>query len=478
MRSPFPNWPCSFCPAARYRPAVDSYRVWPPPDATQRGTPSSCSATGSGSGTESGALLPSPQEGNPPQFVSGLAPAQAVQPDMAADAAVIADVFKIVNDAFIGKLGVFRLYQGTMTRDMPLLVDDARKPVRAAHLFRVHGHDYQPVETLHAGEIGAIGKVEEVHFDAVLHDRHEQDHLHLAPIEFPQPMFALAIAPASRGQEQKLAIALDKLAQEDPAFVVEHNAETHETVVRGLSDLHLRIMLERLASRHGVQITTHPPRIAYRETISASAEGHCRHKKQTGGAGQFGEVFLRVSPLPRGSGIEFVDEVKGGTIPGQFMPAVEKGVRQAVDSGALAGYPMQDLRVTVHDGRHHAVDSKEIAFVAAGRKAFLDAVAHAAPQVLEPIVELEVSAPAAQAGDITGTLAGKRARIHGTDSHRDEIVIHAQIPLSELDGYAGELKSITAGQGRYSLDFSHYEPVPAQVQLRLVAAHHPGLDED
>lgn len=420
-------------------------------------------------------LLPSPLEGNPPDFV-----ADGVEVAVSADPAgpAVADVFKIINDPFVGKIGVFRLYQGTLSKDMPLLVDDARKPVRAAHLYRMQGKDHAAVDQVVAGDIAAIAKVEEVHFDAVLHDRHEQDHLHLAPTVFPQSMFGLAIAPASRGQEQKLATALEKLSQEDPAFLVEHDEETHETRIRGLSDLHLRIMLDRLAARHAVEVTTRTPRIAYRETIAAAAEGHHRHKKQTGGAGQFGEVYLRIAPLPRGGGFEFVDEVKGGTIPGQFMPAVEKGVRQAVGHGAIAGYPIQDVRVVVYDGRHHPVDSKEVAFTAAGRKAFLDAVSRAAPQVLEPIVELEVSAPEAQAGDVTGGLAAKRARIHGTDSQHGEIVIRAQVPLSELDGYAAELKSATAGQGRYSLDFSHYEPVPPGVQQRLVAAHQPGAEDD
>jgi len=420
-------------------------------------------------------LLPSPEEGNPPVFIAG---GEEVTTQADPAGAVVADVFKIINDPFVGKIGLFRLYQGTMTKDMPLLVDDGRKPVRAAHLYRMQGKEHVAVDQVVAGDIAAIAKVDEVHFDAVLHDRHEQDHLHLAPTTFPQSMFGLAISPASRGQEQKLSLALDKLSQEDPAFLVEQQAETHETLVRGLSDLHLRVMLDRLTTRHALEVTTRVPRIAYRETIAAPAEGHHRHKKQTGGAGQFGEVYLRVAPLPRGSGFEFVDEVKGGTIPGQFMPAVEKGVRQAVNAGAIAGFPIQDVRVVVYDGRHHPVDSKEVAFAAAGRKAFLDAVTRATPQVLEPIVELEVSAPEGQAGDVTGGLAAKRARIHGTDSRHGEIVIHAQVPLSELDGYAAELKSATAGQGRYTLDFSHYEPVPAGVQQRLVAAHHPGAEED
>ena len=269
---------------------------------------------------------------------------------------------------------------------------------------------------------------------------------------------------------------------EDPAFLVEHNTEVNETVIRGLSELHLRVMLERLKERFAVEVTTRPPRIAYRETVSARAEGHHRHKKQTGGAGQFGEVFLRIEPLPRGAGFEFADEVKGGTIPGQFMPAVEKGVRQVLHAGAISGHAMQDLRVVVYDGKHHPVDSKEIAFVAAGRKAFLDAVAKARPQVLEPIVDLEVGTPEAQLGDVTGSLATRRARIVGTDAGSDgargETVVKAQVPMSELDGFAAELKSLTAGKGRYSLDFSHYEPVPPPVQQKLVEAYKPRHEED
>ncbi|HEY1069223.1 MAG TPA: elongation factor G [Thermomonas sp.] len=424
--------------------------------------------------------LPHPGEANPPPFLKGTgaeaAPIEAV-PDPAAH--VIADVFKIINDPFVGKLGIFRVYQGTVRKDAQLFVDDGRKPFKVAHLFRLHGKDHVEVAQAIPGDIAAVAKIEELHFDAVLHDSHDEDHIHLAPLPFPRPMFGLAVEPASKGQEQKLATALHKLAEEDPAFAVEHNGETNETVVRGLSDLHLRVMLRRLKERFGVEVTTHPPRIAYRETVGAAAEGHHRHKKQTGGAGQFGEVFLRIEPLPRGTGFEFVDEVKGGTIPGQFLPAVEKGVRQVLAGGAVAGYPMQDIRVVVYDGKHHPVDSKEVAFVAAGKRAFLDAIAKAQPQVLEPIVELEVSAPEQHMGDISGGLAAKRARISGTDSLRGgEIVVRAQVPLSELEGYAAELKSATAGRGRYALDFSHYEPVPAQVQKRLAEAYNPHHDED
>ena len=424
-------------------------------------------------------LFPNPAEANPPPFVklngSGPQPIEAV-PDPRAH--VIADVFKIVNDPFVGKLGIFRVYQGTLKKDTQLFVDDGKKPFKVGHLFKLRGKDHVEVDQAIPGDIAAVAKVDDLHFDAVLHDSHDEDHIHLAPIDFPKPMFGLAIEAASKGQEQKLSTALHKLTEEDPAFVVDHQPELNETVIRGLSDLHLRVMLERLKERHGVEVKTRPPRIAYRETIGAKAEGHHRHKKQTGGAGQFGEVFLRVEPLPRGSGFEFADEVKGGTIPGQFMPAVEKGVRQALGAGALAGYPIQDVRVTVYDGKHHPVDSKEVAFVAAGKKAFLDAVSKARPQVLEPVVDLEVAVPEAQVGDVTGGLAGKRARINGTDAVRGEIVVKAQVPLAELDGYAAELKSMTAGQGRYSLDFSHYEPVPPNVQQKLVEAYKPRHEEE
>lgn len=425
-------------------------------------------------------LFPHPGEANPPLFVKGrgdgASPVQCV-PDPAAH--VVADVFRIVNDPFVGKLGVFRVYQGTVKKDTQLFVDDGRKPFKVGHLFKLRGREHVEIDQAIPGDIAAVAKVEELHFDAVLHDSHDEDEIHLAPLEFPRPMFGLAVEAASKGHEQKLATALHKLAEEDPCFQVEHEVETNETMIRGLSDLHLRINLQRLKDRFAVDVSTRPPRIAYRETISANAEGHHRHKKQTGGAGQFGEVFLRIEPLPRGGGFEFVDEVKGGTIPGQFMPAVEKGVRQVLQGGAVAGYPMQDVRVIVYDGKHHSVDSKEVAFIAAGKKAFLDAIARARPQVLEPIVDLEVVAPEHHMGDISGGLASKRARINGTDSLRGgEIVVKAQVPLSELEGYAAELKSVTAGRGRYSLDFSHYEPVPAQVQSRLVEAYRPKHEED
>ncbi|GLQ88639.1 elongation factor G [Dyella flagellata] len=422
-------------------------------------------------------LLPNPAEANPPPFRNAQNMQLAMEPDPQAH--VIADVFKVVNDPFVGKLGIFRVWQGTIRRDSQVFIDDNRKAFKVGHLLRLNGRTHAEMEQAIPGDIAAVAKVEDLHFDAVLHDSHDEDSIHLEPMQFPQPMFALALEPKHKGHEQKLSQALSRLAEEDPCFRVEHHKELNETVIRGLSDLHLKIMLERMKERYGVEVVTHPPRIAYRETISASAEGHHRHKKQTGGAGQFGEVFLRVDPLDRGAGFEFVDAVKGGVIPGQFLPAIEKGVRQAMENGAVAGYPLQDLRVTVYDGKYHPVDSKEVAFVAAGKKAFLDAVGRARPLVLEPIVDVEVAIPEPNVGDVTGGLASKRARIMGTDAkHGGEIVIKAQAPLAELTDYPTELKAMTGGRGRYSLDLSHYEPVPPPIQRQLSEAWKPKLDED
>jgi elongation factor G len=242
--------------------------------------------------------------------------------------------------------------------------------------------------------------------------------------------------------------------------------------VSGLGDLHMRYIMDRLQAQYHVEVTTKPPRIPYLETISAKAEGHHRHKKQTGGAGQFGEVYLRVEPLKRGSGFEFVDAVKGGVIPTQFIPAVEKGVRQVLEAGPIAGYPVQDVRVVVYDGKHHPVDSKEVAFISAGKRAFMDAISKARPVVLEPIVKLQIVAPEYNMGDIAGDISAKRGQINGTDAAGPgTVAIRAQVPLSELTNYQARLKSVTAGQGSYSVELSHYEAVPPNLQKDLTALH-------
>jgi len=425
-------------------------------------------------------LLPHPGEANPPPFMKGTgANAKPVESKPDPGAHVIADVFKIINDPFVGKLAVFRVWQGTVRKDSQLFVDDGKKPFKVGHLLKLQGKEHIEIEQAIPGDIAGVAKVEEIHFDAVLHDSHDEDAIHLQPLKYPLSMFGLAVEPKHKGQDQKLATALARLAEEDPCLSVEHNKELNETVVRGLSDLHLKLTLARMQAKYGAEVITHPPRIAYRETIGTSAEGHHRHKKQTGGAGQFGEVYLRVEPLPRGAGFEFSDESKGGVIPNQYIPAIEKGVRQVLDHGAVAGYPMQDVRVVVFDGKYHPVDSKEVAFVSAGKKAFLDAIAKARPIVLEPIVNMDVNVPEQYMGDVTGGLASKRARINGTDALRGGVlVIKAQAPLAEVVDYQTELRSLTGGEGRFAMELSHYDPVPLQIQKQLTEVYKPRAEED
>jgi len=291
-------------------------------------------------------------------------------------------------------------------------------------------------------------------------------------------MYGLAIIPKARGDETKISGALTKLAEEDPTFKWHTDRQTHELVINGLGELHLRLVLERLKNR-GIQVDTKPPKIAYRETILTNAEGHHRHKKQTGGAGQFGEVFLRVEPLERGKGFEFANEVFGGTIPGQFIPAVEKGVREVLDQGVVAGYPVQDVKVIVYDGKHHPVDSKEVAFKTAGKYAFKDAFMKAKPVLLEPIVNMEVTIPESNVGAITGDLSGKRGRIQATDVLPGGLAqVKAQAPLSEVMQYQSQLKSVTGGQGSFVMELSHYEPVPPQVQQQIAAQYKPKAEEE
>jgi elongation factor G len=336
----------------------------------------------------------------------------------------------------------------------------------------LQGKELKEVAKAVPGDLCAIAKVEELHYDAVLHDAAEDAHIHLKPLAFPVPVHGLAITPRRRGDEQRLHDILQKLVSEDPCLKVEHVATTNETVVYGLGELHLRTLLDRLTDVHGCQVDTRPPRIAYRETVTLNAEGHHRHKKQTGGAGQFGEVFLRIEPLPRGSGFQFVDEVKGGAIPNNFMPAVEKGVRQAMEEGVVAGYPVVDLKCIVYDGKHHSVDSKEIAFVTAGKKALIAAVQAARPCLLEPIVNVEIMAPEANMGDITGDLASRRGQVSGTRADTTgALTVLAQAPLSELASYQSRLNSLTGGQGRYTIAFSHYEQVPPSVQQQLASQY-------
>jgi elongation factor G len=416
-------------------------------------------------------LMPNPTEANPPIFLKGEgADAEPVEvaPDPSKHA--IAHVFMVNIDTFKGRLGVFRIHQGTINAGNQLFVGDARKPFKATQLLKVNGETHSKVETAVPGDICAVPRVDEAHYDAVLHDSHDEDHFHLKPIQLPRPMFGLAIRPQNDADAQKTSDALHVAEAEDPSVQIEHNASLNEVVLLGLGELHLATILQQIEDRYSLDLVTSLPSIAYRETITAKAEGHHRHKKQTGGAGQFGEVYLRIEPLPQGAGFEFGSAVVGGSIPSQFIPAVENGVRQAMKDGATYGYPMQDIKVVVYDGKHHNVDSKEIAFVQAGKKAFLDAVAKARPIVMEPIVNAEFSVPTDCVGGVTGDLSGMRGMITGTDALPDNrALVSGQVPLQELQGYHSRLKSLTGGDGSFTMDFSHYAEIPAN-ELKQIQA--------
>ncbi|MFZ0487376.1 MAG: elongation factor G, partial [Arenicellales bacterium] len=416
-------------------------------------------------------LLPNPAEGNKPSFVreteEGLEPV-SVKPEL--DGNALCHVVKVTHDPYVGKLGVFRIHRGTVTKDTELYIDDAAKPFKVGHLFKMNGGKHEEIEKGIAGDLCAVAKVSDIRLGAVLHNSAEDAQLRMQPPEVPVPLAGLAVKPQKRGDEQKLAEALDKLTEEDPGLSVERDTQVNEMILRGQGDLHLRSALERMEEIYNVAVESKPPTIPYRETITKKAEGHHRHKKQSGGAGQFGEVSLNIEPLKRGSGFEFVDKVVGGVIPGQFIPSIEKGVREVYNRGAIAGYPMQDVRVAVHDGKFHSVDSNEVSFITAGRKAFQDAVDKAKPIVLEPIVNIEVTVPNDKMGDITGDLSQRRGRVSNTNVLAGGFVmVEGQAPLAELEDYQSKLNSMTGGEGSYTMQLSHYDPLPANLQKELVA---------
>src|SRR6478752_8589332 len=416
-------------------------------------------------------LAPNATESNPPPFLKSAGTEGEefhAEPDPKKH--VLAHVFKIVMDPYVGKVAVFRVHQGTITRDSQLYIGENKKPFKVGHLFQLQGKEYVEVDTLVPGDLGAVAKIEEIEFNAVLHDSHDEDHIRLRSLDFPTPMHSIAVETKKKGDEQRLFDVLHKLEVEDPCLWIERHPTTHETVMRGLGDLHMRTKLEKLSTQYKMDVATKPPKIPYRETVTKRSEGHCRHKKQTGGAGQFGEVFLKIEPLARGSGFQFASEVKGGVIPTVFIPAVEKGVRQALDHGVISGYPVEDLRVIVYDGKSHDVDSKEIAFITAGRKAVIDAILKASPIMLEPIVTIEITAPDRFVGDLTSDLSSKRGQVTGTESTGGDLMaIQGMVPLSEVTDYQSRLRSVTGGQGAYTIEFSHYAAVPPQTQQQLAS---------
>ena len=425
-------------------------------------------------------LAPNATEGNPPPFVKSAGTEGEefhAEPDPKKH--VLAHVFKIIMDPYVGKVAVFRVHQGTVTKDTQLFIGDGKKAFKTGHVYQLQGKEYVETDALVPGDLGAVTKIEEIDFNAVLHDSHDEDLIRLRSLDFPTPMHSIAVEPRKKGDEQRLFDVLHKLEVEDPCLWIERHPTTHETVIRGLGDLHMRTKLEKMQTQYKLEVTTKPPKIPYRETVTRRSEGHCRHKKQTGGAGQFGEVFLKIEPLARGTGFQFASEVKGGVIPTVFIPAVEKGVRQALDHGVVAGYPVEDIRVVVYDGKSHDVDSKEIAFVTAGRKAVIDAILKASPIMLEPIVNIEITAPDRFVGDLTSDLSSKRGQVTGTESTGGDLMsIQGIVPLSEVSEYQSRLRSVTGGQGAYTVEFSHYAAVPPQTQQHLASQFKLEREED
>ena len=428
-------------------------------------------------------LCPSPEEVHPSEFLKrdeDQTGERDYRPDPVPHRPLIAHVFKVSTDPFVGKMGIFRVHQGVIRHKQDLLLDDQKKSIRIGHMFRLQGKDHVEVQELGPGQIGAVAKIDELRFNSVLHESHDADGVRIKPLPMPRPMFGLAVELKNHADEAKFSAAVHKLTSEDPSFVVERIAATKQTVLRGMGELHLRVMIEKL-KHAGIEVLTSPPKIAYKETISIKANGHHRHKKQTGGAGQFGEVYLTVEPLPSDhpEGFEFVNETVGGSIPKQFMPAIEKGVRSVLSDGAVAGYPMTGIRVSVYDGKYHAVDSKEIAFVTAGKFAFIDGVRNARPRLLEPYVALEITVPSRYMGDINADLSGKRGRVQAAEMlGSDMCVIKAVAPLGELQSYSNQLKSMTGGAGSFTMEYSHDEPTPAHVQQDVIAAFKPQAAEE
>ena len=422
-------------------------------------------------------LMPNPLEGNPAQFIEGKDGESTTVTQDSSDP-LIAHIFNVIDDQFKGRMALLRVHQGTIRNGTQVYVNDARKAIRVQRLTRIAGEKQTEIDEAVSGDICALPRAEDVTYNSVIHDSHDSDEVRLKGVELPIPAYGLAIHSQDDSQAQKLSESLHRVEVEDPSIRVEHVVALNETVIRGLGEMHLRVTLDELKEDHGLGIETSVPGIEYRETITAPADGHHRHKKQSGGSGQFGEVYLRVEPLKRGEGFLFEDNIVGGVIPGQFIPAVEKGVSQVMTGGAISGHEMQDIKVSVYDGKHHSVDSKEIAFIQAGKRAFMDAVSKARPIVMEPVVEVSINAPNDCMGDVAGDLSSMSGMVKGSEVQPDGTVqIQGEAPLREMQTYHSRLNSISGGKGTFAMQFSHYAPVNSLLQKELASSFQP-VEED
>jgi elongation factor G len=382
------------------------------------------------------------------------------------DAPLFAYVFKTRADPFAGRLNLLRVYQGAMAGDSHVLNTRAHVKERIGQLVVFAGKEVRHVHEFGPGDIGAVAKLKETRAGDWLAERDEP--IEMPRLKLPAPVMAFAIAPKSRGDEEKVFTSLRRLQEEDPTIDLHRDQQTREQIVAGLSQVHVEVVVDRLRDRFGVEVTLKPPRVPYQETIRSSATAHGRHKKQSGGRGQFGDCHIEIEPLEPGAGFEFVDRIKGGVIPSSFIPAVEKGVREAMGVGVLAGYPVKDVRVSLFDGAHHSVDSSEIAFKLAGVQAMKQALEQAHPVLLEPIMLVTLSVPESDVGEVIGDLNSRRGRPQGMEPVGTMTEIRAEVPMSEMLSYAPDLRSITGGQGEYTLEFLRYEEVPDHLAQKVV----------
>jgi len=387
---------------------------------------------------------------------------------VAADAAPYsAFVWKTIADPFAGRVTLLRVGSGVLKSDSAVHNATRDSSERLGHLLVLQGKMQTHVPALHAGDLGAVAKLKDTATNDTLAEKATP--IRYAPIVFPEAVLAYAIEPKTRGDEDKISTSMHRLQEEDPTITYTRDPQTHELLLAGQGQLHIEVTVAKLRRRFGVEVVLKPPRIPYRETITAAAEAHGRHKKQTGGHGQFGDCRIRVEPLPRGADFEFVDDIFGGAIPRQFVPAIEKGIQEARGRGWLAGYPMVDFRATVFDGSYHDVDSNELSFKMAGSLAFKEAMTKARPTLLEPVMHVEVYAPNDFAGDLMGDLNSRRGHIDGMETRGHTTVIKARVPMAEMLTYEQHLTSATGGRGSYHMEYSHYAEVPHALQTKIVA---------
>ena len=410
--------------------------------------------------------LPSPLDIPPVQGVNPLT-GETETRRTADDEAFAALAFKIMTDPFVGSLTFFRVYSGRLESGSYVFNSTKGKKERIGRLLKMHANKREEIKEVFAGEIAAAVGLRDTTTGDTLCD--ESRPIVLESIEFPEPVISVAIEPKTKADQEKLSISLQKLAAEDPSFRVSTDKETGQTILSGMGELHLEIIVDRLLREFKVDASVGKPQVAYRETVRKAAEYEYKHVRQTGGRGQYGHVVLRVEPLGRGKGFEFVDAIKGGVVPREYIPAVEKGVVEAMERGIIAGYPMVDVRVTLLDGSYHEVDSSELAFKIAASIAFQEAAKRADPVILEPIMLVEVVVPEEFAGAVFGDLNSRRGRIQGMDSRGGAQVIRAHVPLAEMFGYATELRSMSQGRATYTMQFSHYEPVPQAISEEITA---------